>query len=172
MDFSRLEATSKNIESRIDAKDKQILILTEKIRELESSTTLGMSEMRKITAEINKKFKNVESHLHFSPNTFDELDAYLDYRDALPHILDIHKVPFSLMGNVLKRINDLGWGDKYRGELENSSVYKSIEDEMIKLGILNSNKLDLKKLAYHDPKGGMLKALTETEIIKKYELRL
>ena len=42
---------------------------------------------------------------------------------------------------------------------------------MIKLGIIIGNKLDLKKLSYHDPKGEMLEALKETEIIKKYELK-
>lgn len=52
-----------------------------------------------------------------------------------------------------------------------SAIYEKIENEMIKLGILKGNKLDLKKLAYHDPKGELLKALKETEIIKKYELK-
>ena len=173
LDFSAIATTSKNSQARLDQKDKQIEILTQeimKLKENESLTKLDMDNMRKITREINERFKKVENNLHWSPNTFDEMDAYLDYRNALPLALDIHKVPFGLMGHVLKRINDLGWGDKYRGKLEDSEVYRSIEDEMIKLGIIIGNKLYLKKLAHHDPKGEMLEALKETEIIKKYHV--
>lgn len=114
LDFSKLEETGKNMEVRMDAKERQIQSLMQEISELkerESLARIDMDDMRKITREINEKFKKVENDLHWSPNTSDEMDAYLDYRDTLPFRLEIHKIPFSLMGKVLKRINRLGWGD-------------------------------------------------------------
>lgn len=172
LDFSRLEASSKNIEVRIDAKDRQIQTLIQEITELKERESLAKSDlddMRKITKEINEKFKKVEhdKDIYWSSNEFDK---YLSLREQLPSILYMDRIPFTGLGHLLKRASKLGWDNPEVEKLEESAIYEKIEDEMIKLGILIGNKLDLKKLAYHDPKGEMLKALKETEIIKKYHV--